>query len=419
MNEVDRLADGGLVSVLGNDRARRKWSAAEPDSIDALQIVYKVAERCNINCTYCYYFNMGEETPFARPQLASQQVTERLANWIAQGCDELRIPHAKISFHGGEPTLMGSKAFGDACRRFRSTIEPVARVSLSIQTNGIMLDERWIDQFAEHAVGVGVSIDGPQTANDRFRLDRRGRSTFLQTEDAIRRLVDAQRAGGPRPSTISVLHHGNDYRAVYRYLRGLGVTELNFLLPDRNVDDVEFVASGTAPDYGNGLSDIFLEWLEEDDASVHIKFIDQMMSHFKRDTTPDQVFRHHKKTNQVVIARSDGSVAIDDSFIPALDWYKNAPVYSTASSTLREFLADPIFCEIEDTSNALPSGCRECRWQHACRGGDLENRFSAQRGFDNPSVYCDAYKVMYREVCAALVRCGYPADLIAAKFGDP
>ena len=419
MNEVDRLSGRSVVPVLESDRARRQWSAAEPDSIDALQVVYKVAERCNINCTYCYYFNMGEETPFARPKLASAQVTDGLGQWIAQGCDELRIPHAKISFHGGEPTLMGVKGFGDACRRLRATIEPVARVSISIQTNGLTVDERWIEQFVEHAVGVGVSIDGPQTANDRYRLDYRGRSTFSRTEDAIRRLVDAQQAGGPRPSTISVLHHGNDYRAIYRYLRGLGVRELNFLLPDRNLDDADFVGCGLAAEYGRCLSDIFLEWLEEDDSSIHIKFIDQMMSHFKYSATPGQVFRHHKKTNQVVIARSDGTVAIDDSFIPALEWYKNAPVYWTERSTLREFLADPIFCEIEATSNALPSGCQGCRWQHICRGGDLENRFSTERGFDNPSVYCDAYKVMYEEVCAALVRSGYPADLIATKFGEP
>ncbi len=419
MNEVNRLANAGLIQVLGSGRARTKWSAAEPDSIDALQIIYKVAERCNINCTYCYYFNMGERTPLARPNLASKRVTEELAHWIAQGCYELRIPHAKICFHGGEPTLIGVEAFGDACHCLRSTIEPIARLSLSIQTNGVMLDERWIDKFIEHAVVVGVSIDGPPKANDRFRLDHLGRSTFRKTEDAIRRLVDAQHIGGPRPSTISVLHSDNDYRGIYRYLRGLGVAELNFLLPDRNLDDFEFVASGKAADYGACLSDIFLEWLEEDNVGVHIKFIDKIMSHFTRDITPGQVFRRHKKTNQVVIARSDGTVAIDDTFIPALDWYKNAPVYSTARSTLRDFLADPIFCEIESIDNALPGACTACRWHQVCRGGDLENRFSKQRGFDNPSVYCETYKVFYREVCAALVRGGYPADLIAAKFGAP
>jgi uncharacterized protein len=416
MDEFDNSV--GLSMAAGSDRAPGKWSATEPDSIEALQIVYKVAERCNINCTYCYYFNMGEATPLTRPKLASLEITEQLAHWVAQGCAELRIPRAKISFHGGEPTLMGADAFGDACRRLRAIIEPVAHVSLSIQTNGTLLDDRWIDKFIEYAVGVGVSIDGPQAANDRFRLDHQGRSSFHRTENAIRRLAEAESRGGPRPTTISVLHCDNDCRSIYRYLRGLGVRELNFLLPDRNADDVEFLASGSAADYGVCLADIFLEWLEEDDPDVHIKFIDQMLSHFRRDTRPGQVFRHRKKTNQVVIARSDGTVAIDDTFIPALDWYTHTPVYSTARNTLREFLAHPIFGEIETAiNNTLPTGCAECRWQHACRGGDLENRFSSRRGFDNPSVYCDAYKILYDTVCATLIRSGYPADLVASKFG--
>src|SRR3546814_5493668 len=54
---------------------RREWRASEPDSIDALQVVYKVAERCNINCSYCYYFHMGDETPLERPAYAPHAVT--------------------------------------------------------------------------------------------------------------------------------------------------------------------------------------------------------------------------------------------------------------------------------------------------------------------------------------------------------
>ena len=69
-------------------------------------------------------------------------------------------------------------------------------------------------------------------------------------------------------------------------------------------------------------------------------------------------------------------------------------------------------------TNSLPGGCTGCRWRQVCRGGDFENRFSTRNGFDNPSVYCDAYKVMYQNVCDELVRNGYPADLISAKFGN-
>lgn len=396
---------------------RLAWNPAKPESIDTLQVVYKVAERCNINCTYCYYFNMGEETAFARPPLASIDVTETLARWIAQGCEELGIACAQVVFHGGEPTLMGAKRFGDACRLLRDIIEPVATVSLGIQTNGTLLDDQWVAAFMENRVAVGISIDGPQTAHDRFRLDRHGRSSFGRTEKAIRRLVEAHRSGGPLPSTVSVVHSDNDYRGVYRYLRALGVKDMTFLLPDRNADDIKFISSGAAKQYGLCLSDIFYEWLSEDNTEVHINFVDQLIVHFRPDVAPGQVFERSRKANQVVIARSDGTVAIDDTFIPALSWYAGTPVYSTDKITLRGFLTDPIFQEVEETCSTLPGGCTECRWRDVCRGGDLENRFSMRNGFNNPSVYCDAYKVMFQYVCDELVRNGYPADVVTAKFG--
>jgi len=417
LDRADRPTPDLGVGVASH-RVTPMWSHTTPGSIEALQVVYKVAERCNINCTYCYYFNMGEGTALTRPANASHAVTESLARWVAQGCTELAIPCVNITFHGGEPAMIGLAAFGAACRTLREIIEPVAHLSLSIQTNGTLLDEHWVEAFIEHGVGVGISIDGAKADNDRFRLDKRGRSTFGNTENAIVQMVAAHGRGAPLPSTISVLHPGNDYRAIYRYLRSLGVREMRFLLPDRNVDDEAFVASGAAAFYGACLAEVFSEWLAEDDPTVQVRFFDQLLSHFKPGVDSAQLRRRPRKTNQIVIARSDGTVAIDDSFIPALDWYADTPVYATETSTLRSFLADPIFPEIETISNGLPTACGACRWRQMCRGGDLENRFSKRNGFDNPSVYCDAYKVMFQHVCDELIVNGYPRELVAAKFGQ-
>src|SRR3546814_4328018 len=97
---------------------------------------------------------MGDETPLERPAYAPHAGTERLAHWMAQGCRELRIPHAKLAFHGGEPAMIGADTFSKACQTLRDIIEPAATLSLAIQTNGVLLDERWTDKFIEHAVGV-------------------------------------------------------------------------------------------------------------------------------------------------------------------------------------------------------------------------------------------------------------------------
>jgi uncharacterized protein len=83
---------------------------------------------------------------------------------------------------------------------------------------------------------------------------------------------------------------------------------------------------------------------------------------------------------------------------------------------LRGFLAHPVFLGIEHITNNIPSACAPCRWRDVCRGGDIENRYSTAKEFDNPSVYCDAYQSFYEKVCALLVDNGYPVELITEKF---
>jgi uncharacterized protein len=393
------------------------WSNSKPGSIETLQIIYKIAERCNINCSYCYYFNMGEETPKSRPAYGSTNVTEKLGNWIEQGCSELEISHACISFHGGEPTMIGLADFDTACQTLRDAVGRSVRLSLTIQTNGVLLTDAWFDLFERHGVSVGISIDGPQVANDRYRLDHRGRSTFLATEKAIRRLADRHETGGPPPSTISVVDPANDYREVYRYLRSLGVKQMRFLLPDRNRDDHAFLQSGEAARYGKVLSDLFTAWLEEDNQDIEIKFFANLLTYFRPDLDPATPRRSARKSNQVIVAHSDGTVGVDDTYIPALSWYEKAPLRAFEAGTLRDFLSDPIYPRIEEVTNSIPSACQSCRWRDICRGGDIENRYKVENEFDNPSVYCDAYKIFYTDVCDVLVDNGYPPELLTRKFG--
>jgi len=392
------------------------WNPALPNSLESVQIVYKVAERCNINCTYCYYFNMGDNTPLERPARASLATTERIGTWLAQGCETLSIPRVHIAFHGGEPFLIGMKRFDEMCAILRDRVLPIADIEFSVQTNGTIFNEEWLAVMRENQVSIGVSIDGDRNAHDRYRLDRHGRSTFEKTEATIKALVQSAE-GDPTllPTTISVLDHRVDYVEAYSYLRSLGVETMSFLLPDRNADDVEFRTSGLAAQYGHRLMEIFESWLREDNPMIRVRFIDETLRHFKIGLEPGPVTRRRKDV-QVLIARSDGTIAVDDSYIPALTWYSAAPVYSVDEASLPQVLADPIYALIEKEIRTLPARCQACRWQVMCRGGDLENRFSERNGFDNPSIYCDAYMHFYGEVCELLERNGYPRDEIERRF---
>lgn len=403
------------------------FDPSKPQSIETLQIVFKVVERCNINCSYCYYFNMGETTAMDRPPAVGLDTARSLAEWIAQGCRELQIPKALISFHGGEPMMLKPRNFGAICEILRSRIGPVAELSFSMQTNGTILNEAWLSLFGEYGVRAGISIDGDREAHDRYRLSRQGGSTFDRTENNLKRIAEWAR-GNPRlmPSTISVIDRLNDYRRIYAYLRSLGVEQMNFLLPDRNSDDPLMRANDLSREYGKALYDIFEAWLTEDNPSVYIKYVYKTLGHFQLNRpvreetgvrrTPDKP-QSVRKEYHVIVARSDGTVAVNDSYIPALSWYKKTPVYSIFRNSLKDFLSDEVHREIEKASSTLPSACTSCTWRRICKGGDLENRFSKNNLFDNPSVYCEAYKFFYQGVCDLLIGGGYPPEAMQHRLG--
>jgi uncharacterized protein len=360
---------------------------------------------------------MGDHTALQRPARASLANTTALAHWLAQGCRELDIPCVLISFHGGEPMMMRALEFAQTCDVLVRTLSPVAEVAFSIQTNGTLMTDGWLEALKRYKVSVGVSIDGRRFDHDRFRLDHKGRSSFGATETTIKRLMEAsQEHPYLRPGTISVLHHEVDYKETYRYLRGLGIQSMHFLLPDCNVDDHTPKLEAGAQAIGQGLLDIFAAWMLEDDPDINVRFISETLGYFSIGGPQEPVTRP-RKGNQILVARSDQTIAIDDSLIPALEWYKTVPEFPLAEYSLRDVFRDPIFRLLELERNRLPNGCAGCQWTKVCRGGDLENRYSAAGGFDNPSVYCSTYKILYQGICKFLVQNGYPEPEINVRFG--
>ncbi len=389
-------------------------------NFDRLQVVFKVVERCNINCDYCYYFHLGDETALARPPVVSVETATRMAEWLAEGCAELGIRMLSLSFHGGEPMMLKPRNFDAICSAFRDRLEPELDLTFNMQTNGTIMSPQWLDILARHRVHMGVSIDGDRLANDRHRLDHRGRSTFEKTEANLGALRQRSMEGAEflGPATISVLDTANDPEQVFSYLAGLGLRRMSFLLPDRSHDAGFTGGQDTALAYGEALYEIFRAWLTHDDPGLRVRYINEFLSHFQLATahSDDEVTfakdSGRKRVTQVIILHSDGKVGIDDSYIPALSWFRETPEYSVGTTTLREFLEDPIFAEIQAAQRDIAPKCGHCEWYSLCGGGDLENRFSSRNGFANPSIYCEGLQYFYENATQLLVENGYPIEYL-------
>ena len=67
-------------------------------------VVLKVASRCNINCRYCYVYNMGDSGWSRGPKQMSRDTCRATAMALARLVREQRRPFAVV-LHGGEPLL--------------------------------------------------------------------------------------------------------------------------------------------------------------------------------------------------------------------------------------------------------------------------------------------------------------------------
>ncbi|KKO47564.1 hypothetical protein VT06_16350 [Arsukibacterium sp. MJ3] len=76
-----------------------------------LEIVLKITERCNINCSYCYVFNKSDTSSISRPPLLKKGVLETLVDFVSKAIDSDGFEKIMFDFHGGEPLLLGKSKF--------------------------------------------------------------------------------------------------------------------------------------------------------------------------------------------------------------------------------------------------------------------------------------------------------------------
>lgn len=387
----------------------------------SLSVVLKTAERCNVNCRYCYFFFGGDESFKVHPPLISRTTLIQVAKFLRHSSIDLSLDQLHVVFHGGEPMLQGRTAFEQMCELFRNEVAPaVTHFDLCIQTNGTLIDEGWADVFSKHAVRVGISIDGPREIHDRNRLDHRGRGTYDRAVRGLRLLQDAHRVGllAYSPALLCVIDPTASGQQLFRhFVRDLQVREIDFLLPDSNPD------SRTLPkslSFSKFICEVFDAWREHRSDHVDVKFISALLHRFAGESSflfdhvalgdSDQSFR------EAITIASDGSLWPDDSMRSTALW-QHGELGSVFTTAPRALFDNPTLLKLQASRRQIPKPCGGCTWENLCGGGFLQNRWSAQREYDNASVYCEGLQEIFMHVAAHLARKGASARFFEHALG--
>lgn len=347
------------------------------------QVVMKVASRCNLNCSYCYVYNMADSTWKTRPVLMSDEVFEVALQRIAEQCRFKHQERFSLAFHGGEPCLIGSKKFDRWCGRAREVLGDLVHLSLVIQTNGTLLDGRWIDAFLRHNVSVGVSMDGPKHIHDAVRTDHLQRGSYDLVVNGLRLLQE-----GNVPYGVGcVIPLGADPLAVHGNFLLLGCNSVSYLMPHYTHDNIGPIRKqyGATP-CADFLLPIFEHWWLESTLDIQIENFMNVA----------RVIMGGKSRNEIIGNDPPCYVFIEpDGEMEGLD---NLRACRDGLSQIKLNIYTSSFADLQRTgtmhSRAIFEGmplaqtCLACPEGQTCAGGYLPHRYSSSRGFDNESVWC-------------------------------
>ncbi len=373
---------------------------------------------CNLDCEYCFFLSKEMLYPGDRFRMADEMLDE----YIRQVLESHKTPVVNIAWQGGEPTMMGLDFFRRSVELAEQHRKPWQRIQYSIQTNGVLLNERWASFFRENGFLVGLSVDGPKELHDAYRIDKRGAGTF----DRVMAGYDHLRSAGVDVNVLCTVHATNQSRGldVYRFFRDeMGVEFVQFipiverttetLLPVANLgwstERTEgrplYTQQGTYTTdrsvdpggYGQFLIEVFDEWVKHDVGRVYVQMFDVALANWHGE--PPGLCIFSETCGLALALEHNGDLYSCDHFVEPdylLGNINLTPMIDlVASDQQRDFgLAK------RDT---LPQFCLDCDVRFACHGGCPRNRFTkTQSGEEGLNYLCPSYQDFFHHIDPAM-----------------
>jgi len=368
-----------IVSGNGSASASMPGPAPRIGSI----LVKPASAVCNLDCDYCFYLDRAADPYQSLPtRVMSGDTLERLVD----GFLFYSHPEAVFAFQGGEPTLAGLPFFENLVELQKSRGRAGLSVSNSIQTNGILLDRGWCELFRQYQFLVGLSLDGPEDAHDRYRVNKGRHGTWAKVMEAAE-LLRRERV---EFNILCVVSSANVARGreLYRFFRKLGIEHLQF------IPLAEFDGSGaplpytiTAEDYGRFLCEIFDFWWPER-RQVRVRFFDNIAEALAGRKPGNCTL--HESCDSYAVVEYNGDVYPCDFFVE--EGWKLGNIELDSWTEIARRQRRHAFALKK--SEPHPE-CAVCDYRRICHGGCPKLRHGPHRRFEDLDWFCGAYKKIF------------------------
>ncbi|MEW1719740.1 SPASM domain-containing protein [Streptomyces sp. NPDC093109] len=396
------------------------WLPLEATAADtaAVSVVLKLrGETCDIDCLYC--FEKRKEAP------GGAAITPDQVRHLGRLFGSRPLA---VELHGGEPLTIGQDAMAALLDELAAQ-PAVTRVQL--QTNGLRLDERWLDLFDAHypKLTIGISLDGDGAGNS-WRVGYDGRPVYPRIAAALDLLAARGRTCGivtaVTPAALGRAEEVIDHLASFTAVRAVNLvpafdatvtrptrsttvrTPTSRRLQQRAVTGTRTavrraVRTGpawavTPAEYADFVLGATARWI----AAGHFRRIklDPAVATIRRLRGLDSAHCHFSnlKCSHVFTVYPDGRLGSCDE----LPWPAARLLPLTTASNETDVTAAQRSNTLLTGGRDLMAKCTTCPYRTVCGGGCTATRWRMRQATGSDDAYCD-HRIRLIDGIAALL----------------
>lgn len=350
---------------------------------------------CNLGCQYCYYLSKQRLYPGRDTRMADETLELFTRQYIeAQG-----VPEVTFAWQGGEPTLMGIDFYRRAVAWQEKYRRPGMRIHNAFQTNGTLLNDEWGQFFKQHNFLVGLSLDGPRSLHDAYRVDKAHRPTFDRVMDGLAIL----KKYAVEFNILACVHRANAAHPleVYRFLRDEVQAQFIQFIPIVARANATGYQEGyqvtkqsiTATRYGEFLIAVFDEWLRQDVGKTYVQIFDVALATWMGERPGLCIYE--PTCGQALVVEHNGDVYSCDHFVQP-----DCLLGNLHQVPLAELVNLPQQVKFgQDKRDRLPAYCLECSVRFVCNGGCPKDRIrKTPAGEPGLNYLCAGYKAFFTHI---------------------
>jgi uncharacterized protein len=338
---------------------------------------------CNLDCAYCFYLDR-EADPYKA--LPARKMTVDTLERLVDTYLFYSFPNSVFAFQGGEPTLAGVDFFEKLVQFEKQYGRDGQSVSNAIQTNGILIDDRWCALFHEYHWLIGISIDGAEEVHDLYRFNKAGHGTWKQ----VMRGIECMQKNKVDFNVLCVLSQANvdKPKETYNFFRSLGIDYIQYIpLSEFDTDGNPLPFTITPEQYGRFMCETFDLWWP-DRRKVRIRYFDNIAEALAGQRPGNCTM--HETCDSYVVVEYNGDIYPCDFFVEK-DWKLgniNLDSWTEIARKQRRYAFA--------ANKTVPHpACQVCEYQDLCHGGCPKHRHDRYRRFEDLDYFCQSYKMIY------------------------